>query len=260
MPAEALSRSFKFLKLRPTFVIDIKTKIQNLVSKSHSCFGSQANKQNRKVQQQYIFFNFFNWLNRRKIKNGIIWDIAPRKSILHAWCEFLYLKVAHSYGTAFQRVDWSICSHTRSFSSSRRMCPIHVFLYNRIVYLGFYLSTVLVNPFFAFCWAPLAASGGSVSTCSSVTLELGTQVGLETMCLGSGLWTSSMDLECGTNRNFISLGLGCLGLFLLLVMVVFSVCMATGSLWASSYPFLHMWSCTGEPGVTVQPMQSGSCC
>lgn len=81
MPAEALSHSFKFLKLRRTFVIDVKTKIQNLVSKSHSCFGSQANKQNRKVQQQYIFFNFFNWLNRRRIKNGIIWDIAPRESI-----------------------------------------------------------------------------------------------------------------------------------------------------------------------------------
>lgn len=51
-PAEALSHSLKSLQQRRMFVIDVKTKIQNFVLKLCSLFGSQANKQNRKVKQQ----------------------------------------------------------------------------------------------------------------------------------------------------------------------------------------------------------------
>jgi len=36
IPAEALSYFLKSLKLRRTFVVDIKTKLRNLVSKLHS--------------------------------------------------------------------------------------------------------------------------------------------------------------------------------------------------------------------------------
>lgn len=168
--------------------------------------------------------------------------------------------MARSHGTAFQRVDRSISSHATSFSCSLSMCLVHAFLYKMTVYLGFYLSAVLVNPFFAFCWAPLTVSGGNVGMCSSVALKLGAQAGLESMCLGSGMWTSSVDLEWGANKNFICLGISCLGLFLLLVVVVFLLCMMAGSLSATSYSFPCMWSCTSEPGVMVQPTRSGSCC
>lgn len=96
--------------------------------------------------------------------------------------------------------------------------------------------------------------------CSSVTLEHGVEVGLESMCLGSGMWTSTTDLEQKTPNSFISLNLSCLGLFLPLVVVVFLLYMRAGSLSATSFPFPPMWSCAGEPGVMVWPTQSSLCC
>lgn len=161
------------------------------------------------------------------MKNGIVWDITPRKNVLHAWHEFLYLEVANCHGTTFQRVDQSTSSHCWSFSCSLCLCLIHVLLYKMAVYFGFYLSTVLVNPLFVFCWAPDTVSGGSVGMCSSVTLELGTQVELESMCLGLNMWTLSMDSEWGANASLISLGLGCSEPFLQLAVVMFLPCMTS---------------------------------
>jgi len=62
--------------------------------------------------------------------------------------------------------------HVPDALASLCMYPIHAFLYKTTVYLGFYLSAILVNPCFAFCRAPLTVSGGNAGMCSSVTLEL----------------------------------------------------------------------------------------